>query len=74
MKNPRFTDEAIGALRQPDIDKINCKDCLLRAKDRLDGKIKGATLSVCEVYEIKPHGILWQNDDCPYYIDDKDDD
>ena len=73
MKNPRLEDEALGTLRQPDINKIACKDCVWRKEDRLDGQIKGATLAVCEVFTTKPKEILLRNEKCPYYVDDKDD-
>ena len=54
-------------LREPDITKIQCKDCIFREKDRLNGHIKGATLGLCEVYKDKPNDILWYNAECIYY-------
>lgn len=73
MKNPRFEDDALGTMRQPDEKKIACKDCVWREPDRLNGKINGATLALCRVYTMKPDGILWNNDECPYYVDDSED-
>lgn len=71
-KNPRFEDEALGALRQPDLEKVWCRDCVWRAADRMGGSICGATLAVCQVYSMKPHDILWKNVRCPYYLSETD--
>ncbi len=67
-KNPRFQDEALGTLRQPDIHRIYCRTCTWREEDRMDGKIRGATLGVCQVYSVKPYDILWKGVRCPYYV------
>ncbi len=69
MKNPRFEDSALGALARPDITKLMCRTCVWRAADRFDGQIKGATLSVCGVYNIKPDGIIFRYDKCPYFVE-----
>lgn len=66
-KNPRFEDDNCFVLKEPDITKILCKDCLYRAKDRANGKFKGATLGLCYAYDWKPPEILWEHKDCPYY-------
>ncbi len=71
-KNPRFTDEAFGPLREPDIDQIVCMDSVWRADDQFDGKVKGAIIGICKVYSNKPYGITWNNDPCPYYASEDD--
>lgn len=71
-ENPRFKDEALGALRQPDIEKIWCRDCIWREQDRMNGDIEGATLAICQVYSMKPYDILWKNVQCPYYLSEND--
>ena len=70
MKNPRFEDEAIAPLRFPEAKKILCKDCMLREPDRNSHGIfvEGATLGTCQVGWIKPNCILYDGEDCPYYI------
>lgn len=55
---------------QPDPDKIFCSKCMLRAKDRLNGEITGATLGICDVYDFKPTAILMDGAECPYFIDE----
>ncbi len=55
------------SLRTPDIEKIQCKDCIFRAEDRFEGKIKGATLGLCDCFDDKPYEILWKNEECIYY-------
>ena len=69
MNNPRFEDSNVSSLRFPDKEKVKCKDCILRLKDKKAGdvKIDGATLGACFVYPIKPPSILWKEADCPYY-------
>jgi hypothetical protein len=47
---------------------------MLRAKDRLDGEINGATLGVCDAYDFKPPQILMDGEDCPYFIDENEED
>jgi hypothetical protein len=65
-KDTDFHGSGFG-FRRPDIEKIQCKDCIFREKDRLNGAIKGATLSVCDCYDGKPSEILWKNEECIYY-------
>lgn len=65
----RWDDEKLSWV-QPDPKKIRCSKCMLRAKDRLDGKINGATLGLCDAYDFKPSGILFDGDECPYFIDE----
>ncbi|MDO5445903.1 MAG: hypothetical protein Q4F31_09835 [Eubacteriales bacterium] len=58
----------------PDINKIQCKDCVFRQKDVLrDGKVvlRGATKGICDVYPIpvwKPDSILFGGEPCDYYV------
>lgn len=75
MANPRFEDDNWGSFEKPDLEKIKCKDCKWRAKDRKIGKtvIYGASLSVCKAYSVKPREILWKNEDCPYYMKEDED-
>ena len=75
-KNPRFTDAAIEPLTFPDVNKIKCRDCMLREKDRpMNGwTIYGATLSMCDAFGDKPYEIAFNNEDCPYYISDSEED
>lgn len=63
-RNPRFEDEDVAPLRFPDIKKIPCRDCRFRLEDRLNGKIKGATLGICDKFFNKPSNVLWKNEDC----------
>lgn len=55
---------------QPDPEKIQCSKCMLRAQDRLNGEINGATLGICEAYDFKPYEILFHGEDCPYFINE----
>ena len=76
MKNPRFEKEDdIGALLLPNPKKIKCTTCMLREQDRPfgDETLNGATLAMCLAYGVKPNKILFDNEDCPYYINEKDD-
>ena len=62
-----------GEFEMPDLEKISCRDCAFRAKDRKIGKdtVNGAQLAMCEVFPLlKPNEVLWENEDCPYYIGD----
>ena len=71
MKNPRFDPDYAAPLEFPDENKIPCKDCMLREKDRTLGKgtvLKGATLGICDAFGIKPSYIIDDGEDCPYYI------
>ena len=74
MKNPRFEKEDdLGPWKFPDASKIPCKDCALRAEDRVfpGGTVwEGATYSMCDAFNSKPHFILFDGEDCPYYIKD----
>jgi len=71
MKNPRFEDEAVGEWEFPDKKNIKCKDCILAAKDKKAGgvKIDGATLGMCDAFDIKPPSVMLRGADCPYYIE-----
>ena len=62
------------SLRGPDIKKIQCRDCLFRAEDRLGGAIKGATLTLCDCFDDKPYDVLWKNEECIYYESETDED
>ena len=42
---PRWDHEELS-WTQPDPGKIQCSKCMLRAKDRLNGEINGATLGI----------------------------
>ena len=70
---PRWDKEKLSWV-QPDPQKIQCSKCMLRAKDRLDGEINGATLGVCDAYDFKPPQILMDGEDCPYFIDENEED
>lgn len=70
---PRWDNEELSWV-QPDPQKIQCSKCMLRAKDRLDGEINGATLGVCDAYDFKPPQILMDGEDCPYFIDENEED
>lgn len=59
---------------QPDPKKIQCSKCMLREKDRLDGKINGATLGICAAFKFKPSEILIDGAECPYFIDENETD
>lgn len=59
---------------QPNPKKIQCSKCMLREKDRLDGKINGATLGVCAAFKFKPSEILMDGAECPYFIDENETD
>lgn len=59
---------------QPDPKKIQCSKCMLREKDRLDGKINGATLGICAAFKFKPSEILMDGAECPYFIDENETD
>ena len=70
---PRWDNEKLSWV-QPDPKKIQCSKCMLRAKDRLDGEINGATLGVCDAYDFKPPQILMDGEDCPYFIGENEED
>ncbi len=72
MKNPRFEDDFFDTMASPDIDKICCKSCMLRAKDVKfgDSVTPGAILFKCEVFSIKPPEIMDDYEECPYFIDE----
>ena len=78
MANPRFEkeDDIVGALVPPDIDRISCKHCELRAKDSKIGDTvtPGAILFMCDVYDIKPPEIMDDYEKCPYFIDEREED
>ena len=68
-KAPRWEEEDWVA-EHPDPDKIPCKDCVYREKDREVGDtvILGAVLGMCQVYTDKPTHILFDGEDCPYHL------
>ena len=68
-KKPRWADEE-WKWEFPDPNEVVCKDCVFREPDAKAGKtlIDGATKSMCEVYNLKPHGILFHGEDCDYYM------
>ena len=72
MKNPRFEKgDDLGSLRFPDTSKIPCRDCMLREKDHKlpDGTVlEGAAYGMCDAFGDKPNFILFDGEDCPYYI------
>ena len=74
MGKPKWYDEDWSA-NHPDPKKIVCKDCFHREPDRnLGGTvIKGCTLATCGAFASKPTGILFDGDECPYYLDEKED-
>ena len=47
-----------------DEKKIQCKDCALRERNNK----KDAFLGSCMAYTRKPVEILFDGEDCPYYI------
>lgn len=59
----------------PDCDKIKCKDCLSRLKIPFGKKDIGPANSYCHTYtkensDGKPIGILFDNENCKYYVKD----
>ena len=72
MKNPRFEKEDdLGPWKFPDATKIPCRNCTLRERDHVlpDGTVwEGATYGICEAFDDKPNFILFDGEDCPYYI------
>lgn len=74
QKKPKWYDEDWVSV-QPDPEKISCRDCYFREKDRKIGPtvIYGSTLGICEVYDCKPDAILFKGVKCPYYVSDSDD-
>lgn len=62
--------------KEPDLDKIFCKDCIFRTEDaNLTPAISlpGATSGVCKVYQTcKPAEVLFDNVKCPYYVGEND--
>ena len=54
-------------LRNPDIRKIRCRDCRYRARDRIEGAIKGATLAYCDVLDNKPVDVMFRYRECQQY-------
>lgn len=70
MQKPRWENEE-WTLEHPDEAKIACKDCYHREPDRTlySGKvIKGSTLGMCAAYSDKPDDILFNGEECPYYL------
>lgn len=73
MEKPRWYNDN-WVCDHPDENKIPCKDCFLREKDRDLGdgnKLKGCTLGICQAFpKGKPSFVLWKGESCPYYIDE----
>ncbi len=69
-KRPRWHDDE-WVVQHPDIHKIPCRDCGLRANDvhNRDGDviIFGATKAICGAYGYKPSEILWDGQPCAFY-------
>ena len=69
-KKPRWHDEK-WVVQHPDINKIPCRHCVLRASDvhARDGHmmICGATKAICSAYGHKPSQILWEGQPCVFY-------
>ena len=68
---PRWEDED-WTVETPDPEKCKCKKCFLREEDRQigDRTIHGCTLGTCAAFNVKPNEILFQGEDCPYFIDE----
>ncbi len=62
----------LGKGRIPDINKIECRDCTWRSEDVPEVGIVGATMGKCMVYDIKPYGIIWLGEHCPYHVKESD--
>ena len=72
MNEPKWQNDDWKSVR-PDHEKIACKDCFLREKDRKigDTTIHGCSLSFCQAFSSKPTEILSDGADCDYYISEK---
>lgn len=63
-RRPRWYDENwIG--RHPDPEKVACRDCRMREPDT--EYVKGSTKIMCAAFGMKPHGVLWDGEECEYY-------
>ena len=72
-RRPRWADED-WVLDVPDPEKIECRDCTWRARDRRfpSGTVQpGSTLGVCQLLSVKPHRVLYGLEKCPYYLKEK---
>lgn len=60
----RWDDEEMYSISPG--DNIACKDCVNRLRDVkwVNDRYK---FGICDVYDQKPYGILWENDKCNYY-------
>jgi len=76
QKEPRWTNEDWTS-SCPDVDKIQCKDCIYRAEDVYhNGKLMdyGACLTKCEAFPFKPIGILLGEEKCEYHYGENEED
>lgn len=60
-------DDEILRTREPS-DDILCRTCKSRLKqiERVP-TLKRWKYGTCHMYEVKPHGVLWENEMCPSY-------
>lgn len=67
---PRWEDEE-WILEKP--NPLQCRNCQWRAPDRKIGSttIKGYTLGLCQVMDVKPHEVIWKGEPCPYRLAEK---
>ncbi len=65
--------------QMPDPNKIACKDCVYRNRDKITVNNRtiyvGVTKGFCDIYKRpqyagKPNDILFMNADCEFYIKD----
>lgn len=60
--------------KQPDEEKIVCKDCRFRKEDVKVGEqtLSGATYGMCKVFQYKPVEVLLYGAMCDYYLSEND--
>ena len=61
-RKPHWAEDVVSA--PIDVKKIACKDCALR---EWNGQ-KNPAMGSCMAYTRKPVEILFDNEECPYYI------
>lgn len=60
----RWDDEELYSISPS--ENIVCKDCANRLLDTKAVKDR-YKFGICDEYEVKPHGVLWENARCNYY-------
>jgi hypothetical protein len=64
-----FTKDEGMQTREP--SAVQCKRCKLALPELKVGKatINRAAYDLCTKYERKPYGVLWDGDDCLYFVE-----